>query len=466
MNAINPDISRTPTRRWEHAHDSLRQPHPYRRLSVQGSLPADLYGTCYRSGPALMSRFGVHGINPFEADGAVTSERFDGQGRAYGAARLIESVGYREEERHGGFRYGTLAPPLLRTWRGLTAQAKNTGNTAVWHWQGRLYSLVEAALPTELDPYDLSTLQETRLGGLLRNTLSAHPHRVASRSCTYNFGITHIPVPYVNVYAFPDQGPARKVTSFLLPFHTIVHDFVATSRYAVFIISPARLSLTRALFQIPPFEDWFTWEPERGCQIVIVPLDDPSRIRRLSFDALWCWHIANGFDQDGEITLDLARYDDLSSLRSLGQGTPIAPPHLQRMRIDLRRDDVTLETVLDASAEFPRIHPGFEGEAHRYVWCQYGTPDEREGIARVDTHTGTTRVWPTPPGSYVCEPILVPRPGGRELDAWVLTRVYDPSRDEHYTAVLDARAPEVGPVAQVWHGQRLPTPFHGTWVAA
>jgi all-trans-8'-apo-beta-carotenal 15,15'-oxygenase len=454
----------TATTRWANARVSLTSPHVYRGLRVEGRLPADLIGTCYRSGPAIFHRFGTPVGHPFEADGAVTSERFDGNGRAHGAARIIEGAEYLQEERAGRLLYTSNSGPITRAWRGITGKAKNTGNTAIWSWQDRLFALVESGLPTELDPWDLSTLGETNISGILGTSMSAHPHRVHSRSASYNFGIHYGPRSSIELFEFPDRGAARKMGGFSLPFHTMVHDFIATRKHAVFVVGPARLRLMRVLLQIPPFEDWFAWEPERGCEIVVMDLDDPSKVRRIHLDAFWCWHLANGYDEGDDIVIDLARYSDLSSLRSLGTGTPIAPPHLNRLRIQLRSRTARMESLLAASSEFPKVHPHFEGEQHRFVWCQYGTPDEREGIARFDTATGENQVWLTDPGCYVSEPILAPRAGGNETDAWVLTRVYDLPTGEHYTAVLDARAPQLGPVAKVWHGQVLPSPFHGTWV--
>lgn len=455
----------TPNARWKNHRRSLKRPHGFEPMVVEGRLPDDLHGTCYRTGPGLFERFGTRVEHPFEADGVIDAVRFHG-GSASAAVRAVESDGWQEEERAGRFLYTSNAGLPSRLRNGFTGRAKNTGNTAVWHWQDRLYTLVESNLPLEIDPRDLSTCGESTLGGVLHSTFSAHPHRVAERKATYNFATRYGLHTDIELLELPDVGRARKIGSFAISGHTMVHDFCATTRHAVFVIGPVRLRLARILLQRPPFEDWFAWEPFRGSEIVVVDLNNPRRVRRFACDAFWCWHVANGFEQDGEIHLDLARYDDLRSLRELGDGTPMEAPKLSRLRINLRAGTVHLAPLVDVACEFPRVHPNYEGTSNRYIWAVSDAAEGRESIVRVDLKTGRSAAWTAPEGAYVTEPILAPRASGREDDCWVLTRCYDHKADRHWIAVLDGANPDAEPVAKVWHDTALPTPFHGVWVQA
>ncbi|HMV68115.1 MAG TPA: carotenoid oxygenase family protein [Myxococcota bacterium] len=450
--------------RWTSGRRSLSCAHGYRTLRVEGRLPLDLVGTCLRSGPGQFEKFGIKIGHPFEADGHLTGVRFDGRGSAFGAARMVESDDILEERRVGRLLWGSDASVIRRLRAGLTSRTKNTGNTAVWRWGERVFTQVESALPLEIDPDTLETLGETDFGGVLGRTFSAHPHRVAERRATYNFGIRYGVRTKIDLFELPDVGAARRLQSFRLPWNSMVHDFVATRRHAVFVIGPARLRLGRAMFQAPPFDEWFAWEPKLGTEVIVVDLDDPEKIRRLATEPFWCWHLANGFDSGESIIVDLARYTDMSSFKALASGAEIAPPVLQRMTIDLPRGSVRIEARPGDCCEFPRVHPGFEGSRHRYVWGMHGTNAGREGVARFDLDSGRSDVFWADAGGFVSEPIVAPRAGGGELDAWVLAQVYDLRADAHYVAVLDARDPAAGPVAKVWFDQALPTPFHGTWL--
>ena len=73
-------------------------------------------------------------------------------------------------------------------------------------WQGRLFALMEAGMPTEIDPRDLATIGETNLDGASSSMFSAHPHRVASRKATYNFGLEYGRKTRLHMYELPDVG--------------------------------------------------------------------------------------------------------------------------------------------------------------------------------------------------------------------------------------------------------------------
>src|SRR5690606_18025563 len=162
----------------------------YEPLRVEGRIPEGLEGTLYRVGPGLLDSVGVPVTHLFEADGAVTSVRLAG-GAAEGAVKVVETRGLADERRAGRPLYGFRAPYLTR-WRStLRRHVKNVANTAPMLWQGRLFALVEAFVPTEVDPESFAFVGETNLGGAVPFAFSAHPHRVAPRRAMYNFGVRY-----------------------------------------------------------------------------------------------------------------------------------------------------------------------------------------------------------------------------------------------------------------------------------
>src|SRR5690606_9746382 len=136
---------------------------------------------------------------------------------------------------------------------------------------GRLYALMEAALPTELDPINLAMRGETNLDNTIVSFFSAHPHRVASRRAIYNFGLEYGRQTKLHCYELPDVGPARHLGAVDLPGAPMLHDFIATDTHLVFFLSPVRVDVPRMFLQLGGFTELFRWKPELGTEIICVP---------------------------------------------------------------------------------------------------------------------------------------------------------------------------------------------------
>lgn len=450
---------------------NLRRSHGFEPLELEGQVPEDLRGTLFRSGPGVFERFGVEVAHPFEADGAITAVRF-GE-RVEGAARVIESAGYREEEAAGRRLYGTGAGRLRNVAAALRQRGKNTANTSAWLHDGQLYALMEGARPTRLDSSSLEVLGEDTFDGIVRSTFSAHPHRVAARSTSFNFGVSYGREHALDVYAIPDHGPVRRLTRVPLPWAGMVHDFVATEKHLVFTICPVRLVLWRALLGTADFEKLLDWEPERGTELIVVPIASPDQVVRIPAEPFWVWHFANAFEQGDDIVVDLCRYADFGTLRAIRTGrdglpAPVSEPRYHRARIDLRSKRMTSEERHPGAAEFPRVHPEREGAEHRFAFIHGGREGASEQVQVLEVETGRASTWRPEPATALSEPIPVPRGNrpGDERDVWLLVLGYEEARDRSFVAVLDGDDLERGPVARAWFDHPIPLTFHGTFAPA
>lgn len=439
---------------------SLSREHGYEPLRVEGALPEALRGTLVRNGPGLFELFGRPYAHPFEADGALLAVRL-GEGRAEGAHRVVVSDALAEERRRGRPLFGTNAGQLSRSLRGLRGQMKNSANTSVAYWQGRLLALYEGGLPTEVSLDDLHTVGTTDLGGLVQGTLSAHPHRVPSRRATYNFGQRIGRETFVDVYELPDAGAARRITSFALPHAAMLHDFIATDTHLVFFVSPIWMQVFRALLRLGDLRDYFRWTPEDGTEVVIVPIDEPQAITRFHVDAFHTWHFANAYDDGAEIVVDYVHYPDLASLDEIARpGAPVCEGILSRVRLDTVLGRASeRQPLCSLPCEFPTVDPRHAARRLDAIWIT--SDDTRCAVARVDPEAGTTRVWALDEGHRPSEALVVPSADG---PGWVLTLVYDVARHESYVAVLEADRPEAGPIARVWLGHHVPITFHGIFI--
>ena len=444
----------------------LTREHGFQPLRVEGRLPGELRGTLVRNGPGQFEQFGRPYRHPFEADGALSAVRFDGSGGALGSARLTPSAGLVEERAAGRILYGLSAPWPRRVLNLLRGRQKNTANTNVMAWQGRLFALMEGAGPTEIDPGTLDVIGETDLG-MVRGGFSAHPHRVAARRASYNFGLQYGRRTLLYWYELPDAGPARRLGQLELGGPTMLHDFIATESHLVFFVSPIRINVARLLLQVGGFQDMFQWRPERGTEVICIPIDRPSEVVRFHHDAFFQWHFTNAFDRGGELVIDYVRYPDFDSFNAIGLRAAertFAHGGYHRAVVDPARRTLRSELVWDHACEFPRIHPGREGGRHEVAWLALG---QLEGIARVDAGNGAVSQHSLPAHQRASEPLFVPRPGGTaEDDGWLLVLCADLAAERSFVAVHDARRIADAPLARVWFDHLIPITFHGGWLPA
>ncbi|MFP2924135.1 carotenoid oxygenase family protein [Pyxidicoccus sp. 3LG] len=463
----------TPAPAWFQAFQPLPREHGLEPLRVEGTLPEDLEGTLYRVGPASFSAHGQRYGHWFDGDGAVSAVRFGG-GSARGAVRFVDTEHRAHERREGKLlyvRYGTVTPgsPLHR----LRVPPYNAANTALLHWQDRVFALHEQSRPTEVHPDGLHTLGETDLG-VVRRPFSAHPRRVPSRRATYNFGTRFGPgFMWLDLYELPDVGEARRLGTLTLPGLTLLHDFIATDRYLVFLVPPLRLPLMRVALGLGSLGDGVELDASRGTEVLVVPIDAPERPVRFTVDPFFLWHFANAFEDRGDLVLDIVRYEDTDINLLLGEfvtGDLRHPPtgRLHRLRIDPARRRLSSEQRWDLPCEFPHMTPEQAGRDGRYLYLLANSPEgglqPPDLLAKVDHHGGGAQTLSLGPGQYPSEPVFVPRRGAtREDDGYLLSLVYDSRCHASHVAVFDARNLTREPLARAWFDHHIPFTVHGLW---
>lgn len=453
----------------------LDKEHGFVPLHVKGRLPDGLRGTLYRVGPSIFQSHGERYGHWFDGDGAVSAVRL-GDGRALGAARVVQSVGLQRERQQGRRlygAYGTQPPggPLARV-RGKT---KNVANTSLFAWDGKLFALFEAGRPTEIDPETLETLGESDLGGVVGPTFSAHPHWVPGRKAWFNFGVRYGKETLLDVYELPARGAARRMVTVPLAGATMIHDFIATERHLIFFAPPLRLRILRQILGKGTYSDNLAWRPELGTEVLVVPIDAPDRVRRFTVDPFYQWHFANAFERDSDIVVDLVRYPDFSTNEWLGRaphgGSGLeAAGRYHRVVLDPWKQTFRSEEVWEISCEFPRVSPHVVSREHRLAWLAIHSGDTRQmfdTIARLDLESGKFYTFGFGEGTYPSEPVFVPDPTREGEDAgWVLSLVYDERAHRSFVAVFDGQRLADGPIAEAHFDHHIPLTFHGGFLPA
>ena len=445
---------------------------PFTALRVEGKLPDDLRGTLLRTGPGLYELFGKKVGHSFEADGLLSALRLDGEGLAEGALQLIQSEGLKAERRAGKPLFGTRAAYPRRLWNSLRLVRKNTGNTALMTHGEKLFALVESAVPTQIDPKTLETIGATDFG-LIEQSFSAHPHRVHARNATIGFGLEYGPQTFVHLYSFEDASPGntgnvRRLGKVPLTRPVMLHDFIVTKTRALFLISPIRLHVFRALFGLANFQNLFTWEPQDGTEVLVVPLDDTEKFTRFQVDPFMQWHFAHAKDEGDDLVVHFVKHRDFSSYSGLQSSGDAEGGKLVRALIEVHQKRLTMTEVWDAPSEFPRIDPRCEGTTSgdfSTVFLLQDNPGARS-VSMVNVKTGKARMHRFEEHEAASEVVFVPRsPQAPEGDGWALVLVYDRHTDTSHVRVIDTARFEES-VARCYFPEWVPMTFHGLWMPA
>ncbi len=452
----------------------------------EGALPSELRGVLFRNGPGKNEAFGTPYDHPFDGDGMVLRFAFDGQ-RVHYTNRWVRTSFFLAEERARRMLYrgfgtnlpGGLVKNLFRT------TFKNAANTSVVMHGGALLALWEGGLPHALAPDTLATLgpydfegqldnRASRLSRMLAPSLpfSAHPKLCPRTGELFGFGTAYGPEDRLMLYRVSPEGRMHEPESLPLEQLTFMHDFVLTEKNRLFFQVPARFGVARALSGLTSPADSIRFG-EGPTRIRVVPRDG-SRETWFSASPAFVFHFVNGFErEDGTIVIDAMRSDRFPAMpdpKRLRSGEPSYPaPLLTRYELDTKRGEVRETTVSRVPAELPTVAPSEATRRHGLAFAIAGTElgsNERltspffSRVIRFDRTNGTESYRDfghALPG----EPLFVPREGDTR-SGWVLTLVYEASRDKSALHVLRAEDLETVCVLDLPHG--VPPGFHGTWV--
>ena len=434
-------------------------------LEIEGQLPCELNGTYYRNGPnpAYEPTGRYHW---FDGDGMIHAIRLE-DGRASYRNRWVASAGLAEERRAGRASFDGLLDVTPTE----MPRFKNTGNTnIVWH-AGKLLALMEGALPTALVPCALDTIGEWDFGGRLATAMTAHPKMDPETGEMLFFGYSPFP-PYLTYHVADRAGVLVRSEPIDIAWPSMIHDFAVTRDHVIFILCPLVFSLEnmRARGGV------FSWEPERGTRLGVMPRTGGSAdVRWFETDAAYVFHPLNAYEEKDTIVLDVARYGRLDFMTPKGSREPWkgdTMAKLHRWTIDLAGGGVRSTPLDDTSCEFPRADERRLGRRHRFGYAAVEpnpstTMPVWSAIRRWDLDRGTSETRRFGEGCGTGEPLFVPRNGASaEDDGWVIALVYDAVRNASDFHVLDAQNIAGEPVATVKLPHRVPYGFHGNWVPA
>lgn len=458
----------------DHANPFLARGHAPQRtefdvpdLRIEGAWPAGLAGTFYRIGPNPQFE-PLTPYNPLMGDGMVHAFRVAGGCAAY-RNRWVRTGRWSRENAAGRALFATSGMPSDDNPEAGPRPADGVANTnLVWHG-GRLLALEEGSGPVEIDPETLETIGPWTFDGALRRNMTAHPKIDPVTGAMVFFA--NLPrgrlTGELALYEADASGRIVSARTVQGPYPALVHDFAITERFVVLAIFPVTLSLERAQRGQPVI----AFEPDRASEVLVIARET-GEVRRYEGPPCMSWHVLNAFEDAGWIALDLC--EQAVAMFPTPDGTPPdaarAAQRLVRWGMDLSRPGpVVRRPISDLVCEYPRIDERRTGLSYRYGFfaCSGGpgTGDIfHRGLARFDLAMAQMAVWPGERGVAAAEPVFAPRSAeAAEGDGWLLTNLYDETKDASCLAVFDAGDVAAGPVARARLDHRVPVGFHGLW---
>lgn len=432
--------------------------------TLTGRWPAELRGTLYRNGPALFDRGDERYRHWFDGDGMVHAWRCDGRGVRH-AASFVRTKKYVEEAAAGQFLYPAFGTDIRRR-PVANNDSVNVANTNAVAHAGKLYALWEGGSATELDPASLATRSiHAWRDDLAALPFSAHP-KITPDGVMWNFGV----IPGANKLALwrvDADGSLGKFGMVDVPNLPMVHDFVITARYMVFLVPPFDMHPSpRAAYL-----DTHVWNGNRPMRALVVDRSDFSLKHSIDMPAGMVFHLGNGWDEGDTVRFDACIAADDSSLRALGgamrgETWPQASTDSVAVTLDLARGTARSETLLKGT-EFPRVATADVGMRYRQLFvttsrtaAQFGAT----GVARLDVESGRIDRYEYGDNWIVEEHIPVAKASGR--GQWLVGVAVDLRRQQTVLAVFDGNRLAQGPVAQARLPYAAPLCFHGNFLAA
>lgn len=416
-------------------------------LPVAGKIPAELNGWYLRNGPN--PRVGGAG-HWCVGDGMVHGVRLENGRAAWYRNRWVRTESFDD-------------PFPLYNHDGSRNLHSSIANTHVVRHAGKTLALMEFSLPYEISN-DLKTLGVYDFGGKLADSMTAHPKICPVTGEMHFFGSGNIFQPHVIYYRADANGQLTINRPIDVPALTLMHDLALTADYVVFMDLPLLFDLGVALTGGYQRDLPYRWDDQYQARLGVLRRNDPySPVRWFDIDPCFVFHIANAYDSQNSIVLEVVRYPEMWRDNSNFSSDAA----LWRWKIDLDAGVVEENQLDDRGVEFPRVDDRLAGAAARYS-VTVGTG----ALVRYDLGADTASEHPfgaeggfagvhSAPGEAVFAPAVGETD---ELAGWYLTYVYDPMTDSSDLVVIDASNFEGAPVARIRLPRRVPHGFHGNWI--
>ena len=431
-------------------------------LEVKGSIPSELAGRYFRNGANPQSGISDHW---FVGDGMIHGiEIADGKANWY-RNRYVRTPMFDNPDKDRMELY------LDMETMGFNYEV-SVANTSVLGHAGKIYALEEGSFPYELSK-EVDTIGCHTYGGKLTTAMTAHPKVCGETGELLMFGYSSLP-PYLTYHRISPDGQLVQSEEITVGGPTMMHDFTVTRNHSIFLDLPAIFDMEMAMQGGMPIR----WSDDYASRFGVMPrAGSDADVKWFDVNPCYVFHTLNSYEDGDEIVVNGCRlreiWRDSSEIAVNDAPDPADSPMMWEWRLNMKTGTVSESQIDDRGSEFPKLPDSLVGLQNRYGYClsmgDGGISGVSEGGATVKydlANGGTSELHNFPKSHFPGEPSFVPAEGAKnEDDGYLMTYVYAGDTDTSYLAILDASNIASDPLAEIHVPKRVPTGFHGTWIA-
>ena len=427
-------------------------------LQVTGSIPPELNGRYLRIGP-----------NPITPPDPRTYHWFMGDGMVHG---IKLKSGSAQWYRNRWIRSNKVSAALGEAPApGQRHAGNDLVNTNILGHAGKTWALVEASsYPVELNE-DLDTVAHNAFEGTLKGSFTAHPHldpKTGEMHAICYYGPHTNQVRHVVV---GKDGKVRREEAIEVKNGPSIHDCAITQKYVLIFDLPVTFSM-KTLIAGHGFP--YRWNDKHQARVGLLPREGAGS------ETIWCdvepcyiFHPCNAFDNaDGTVTVDVCAYKTMFNDQYSGPDT--TDTKFERWIVNPQAHQVTRSVIDDSPQEFPRPNEKQLGQPYRYAYAM-ALPEkglsavflDQTRLYKHDLVNKTRQVHDFGSQRNPGEFVFIPGLGATaEDDGWLMGLVVNMGNETTDLVILKANDFEGSPQAVISIPHRVPSGFHGNWLAA
>ncbi len=445
-------------------------------LKIQGQIPNWLTGSLIRNGAAKFS-VGNEQYNHW-LDGLAMLHKFSfNNGKVSYTNRFLHSNTYNSAMKKGRIVYPEFAttPKKSTPYRiYLNATGKYTDNASVNVSKigERYIALTETPPRVEFNHHDLNTIGRFKYNdSLIGHLTTVHPHFDYHHNQIINYITRFSLTSTYNVYSIKEGTTKREVMAKVPVKHpSYMHTFGMTKNYVILTQFPLFVDPIRLLRTGSPFSENLFWKPEHGTNFIVVNKITGKIIRGLNAEPFFAFHHVNCYEEDENIVVDIAVYEDSSIFDSLylsnlrGRNYFLPKPKLKRFYLNIHNGTVESFELTDDFLEFSRInYQRNNTKNYNYI---YGLRDHESNgflykLSKYHIKDNSFIDW-FREFDFPGEPVFVPTPhGDDEDDGIVLSMVLDTVKERTFLLILNAS--DFQEIARAYLPFAVPFGSHGQY---
>jgi carotenoid cleavage dioxygenase len=411
-------------------------------LKVTGEIPRELNGRYFRNGP-----------NP---NNHPSADWFLGEGMIHGVEISDGKANW--------YRNRYVETPLLDvdviTNENRLVRGNSLANTHIVGHAGKILALQETQVPIEMTA-DLDTVGPYDFAGKLERNMTAHPKICPITGEMLFFGYGIMP-PFLTYHRVSANGELVQTEIIDVKAATMVHDFAITENHVLFMDLPMLWDLAKLSKPGIPI----TFDESYGSRIGVMPRTGKSEdVKWFEIDPCYIYHTMNAFERGSKVIFHAPK---LVGYTSVGMKNPPIPK-MHRWTIDMDKGTIKEEQIDDLGVDFPITTPDLVGQPHKtgYV-AEFDTGGMPYilGYHKYDMETGSRTCHRLQNGRTGSEASFVPAANAKdEDDGYLMSFIYDPNEDASELVIMSAKEMTDAPLARIHLPVRVPTGFHGSWIA-